>query len=100
MRITLTAFPGNARIPMQIDMGLGDAIPPGVEAVEFPLMLTMRVLPAAKLNAYPREIVIGSQTLSLRTLADAARQNVPSIPGIRTPGIHLRSRARISRLTR
>ena len=58
VRITLTAFLGNARIPMQIDIGFGDAITPGVEAVEFPLMLTIPVLPEPKLNAYPRETVI------------------------------------------
>lgn len=61
VRITLTAFLGNARIPMQIDIGFGDTITPGVEAVEFPLMLTIPVLPEPKLNAYPRETVIAEK---------------------------------------
>ena len=71
VRITLTAFLGNARIPMQIDIGFGDAITPGVEAVEFPLMLTIPVLPAAKLNAYPRETVIAEKLEAMVALGMA-----------------------------
>ena len=71
VRITLTARLGNARIPMQIDIGFGDAITPGVEAVEFPLMLTIPALPAAKLNAYPRETVIAEKLEAMVTLGMA-----------------------------
>lgn len=61
VRIALTARLGKARVPVQIDIGFGDAITPGVEAVEFPLMLTTLALPAPKLNAYPRETVIAEK---------------------------------------
>ena len=71
VRITLTAFLGNARIPMQIDIGFGDAITPGVEAVEFPLMLTIPALPAPKLNAYPRETVIAEKLEAMVALGMA-----------------------------
>lgn len=71
VRITLTAFLGKARIPMQIDIGFGDAITPGVEAVEFPLMLTTPALPAPKLNAYPRETVIAEKLEAMVALGMA-----------------------------
>ena len=61
VRIVLTARLGNARVPVQIDIGFGDAITPGVEAVEFPLLLTTPALPVPKLNAYPRETVIAEK---------------------------------------
>ena len=71
VRITLTARLGNARIPMQIDIGFGDAITPGVEVVEFPLLLTTPALPAAKLNAYPRETVIAEKLEAMVALGMA-----------------------------
>lgn len=71
VRITLKAFLGNARVPLQIDIGFGDAITPGVEAVEFPLMLTSPALPAPKLNAYPRETVIAEKLEAMVVLGMA-----------------------------
>jgi predicted nucleotidyltransferase component of viral defense system len=71
VRVTLTAFLGNARIPLQIDIGFGDAITPGVEAVEFPLMLSTPALPAPKLNAYPRETVIAEKLEAMVALGMA-----------------------------
>ena len=61
VRITLNAFLAKTRVSMQIDIGFGDAITPGTEAVEFPLMLTLPSLPALKLNAYPRETAIAEK---------------------------------------
>lgn len=61
VRITLVAVLGTARIPMQIDIGFGDAITPKAEAVEFPATLASAGLPAAKLIAYPRETVIAEK---------------------------------------
>ena len=71
VRVTLAAFLGSARIPMQIDIGFGDAITPGVEAVEFPRMLSTPALPAAKLNAYPRETVIAEKLEAMVALGMA-----------------------------
>ena len=56
---------------MQIDIGFGDAITPGVEAVEFPLRLTTPALPAPKLNAYPRETVIAEKLEAMVALGMA-----------------------------
>ena len=71
VRITLLAFLGTARIPLQIDIGFGDAITPDVEAVEFPLLLTVPALPAPKLNAYPRETVIAEKLEAMVALGMA-----------------------------
>lgn len=71
VRITLLAFLAKARIPLQIDVGFGDAITPAAEAIEFPLMLTALALPAAKLNAYPRETVIAEKLEAMVTLGMA-----------------------------
>ena len=71
VRIALTARLGNARVPVQIDIGFGDAITPGVEAVEFPLLLTTPALPAPKLNAYPRETVIAEKLEAMVALGMA-----------------------------
>ncbi len=61
VRITLLGFLGGARIPMQIDIGFGDAVTPEPEAVEFPATLASANLPPARLNAYPRETVIAEK---------------------------------------
>ena len=71
VRVTLAALLGSARIPLQIDIGFGDAITPGVEAVEFPLMLSTPALPAPKLNAYPRETVIAEKLEAMVSLGMA-----------------------------
>lgn len=71
VRITLLTFLGQARISLQIDVGFGDAITPAVEAIEFPLMLTALALPAAKLNAYPRETVIAEKLEAMVSLGMA-----------------------------
>jgi hypothetical protein len=46
------------RIPLQIDVGLGDAIVPAPEELEFPTLLEF---PAPKLNAYPNESVVAEK---------------------------------------
>lgn len=71
VRITLLTFLGQARISLQIDVGFGDAITPAVEAIVFPLMLTAPALPAAKLNAYPRETVIAEKLEAMVSLGMA-----------------------------
>ena len=51
VRVTVTARLGNARIPLQIDVGFGDAVHPGPADVEIAGLVG---LPAARVRAYPR----------------------------------------------
>jgi len=58
VRVLLEARLGNVRIPLQIDVGFGDAIVPGPEELEFPTLLNS---PAPKLNAYSKESVVAEK---------------------------------------
>jgi predicted nucleotidyltransferase component of viral defense system len=58
VRITLASMLGKARIPVQIDVGFGDAVTPGPEEAQLPTLLNM---PAAHLLAYPRETTIAEK---------------------------------------
>lgn len=58
VRLTLRAMLGKARIPLQIDIGFGDAVTPDPELIEYPVMLG---LPAPRLRAYCRETVIAEK---------------------------------------
>ena len=48
IRLRIEARLGNARLPLQIDIGFGDAITPGPQAVTYPTLLEF---PAPQLNA-------------------------------------------------
>lgn len=58
VRITLAGLLNKARIPLQIDIGFGDAITPGPEDVEFPTLLD---LPRPELKAYPRYTMVAEK---------------------------------------
>ena len=58
VRVLLEARLGNVRIPLQVDVGLGDVIVPGPEELEFPTLLEF---PAPKLHAYPKESVVAEK---------------------------------------
>jgi predicted nucleotidyltransferase component of viral defense system len=58
VRVRLEARLGDARIPLQIDVGFGDAIVPAPEELEFPTLLKA---PAPKLKAYPKESVVAEK---------------------------------------
>lgn len=58
LRLRTTARLAGARIAVVIDIGFGDAIEPGVEEIELPVMLD---LPAPRLRAYPRETVVAEK---------------------------------------
>jgi hypothetical protein len=47
-----------ARIPIQIDIGFGDAVAPPPETIDYPVMLNS---PAPRLRAYPREVVVAEK---------------------------------------
>lgn len=58
VRVLLEARLGNVRIPLQIDVGFGDAVVPAPEELEFPTLLKG---PAPKLKAYPKESVVAEK---------------------------------------
>ncbi|GMV70192.1 MAG: nucleotidyl transferase AbiEii/AbiGii toxin family protein [Leptolyngbya sp. PLA2] len=58
LRVRMLAFLGTARIPLQIDVGFGDAITPGPRELTFGPMLD---LPAPRLRTYPPETVVAEK---------------------------------------
>lgn len=58
IRLRIDARLGNARLPLQIDIGFGDAVTPGPQAVTFPTLLDF---PPPQLQAYPRETVVAEK---------------------------------------
>lgn len=58
VRVKLTAKLGNIKIPLQIDVGTGDAVTPGPQTAEFPGLLDF---PHAKLKVYPKETVVSEK---------------------------------------
>ena len=58
MRVTLEARLGRAKIPLQVDIGFGDAITPKAVVAEFPALLAMS---APRLAMYPRETVVAEK---------------------------------------
>ena len=65
IRVTLVARLGNARIPMQIDVGFGDAVTPDAQVHSFPTLLDME---APRLRMYPPETVIAEKVEAAVTL--------------------------------
>jgi predicted nucleotidyltransferase component of viral defense system len=68
MRVTLKATLANASIPIQADIGVGDAITPEAGIIEFPTLLGM---PAPILKAYPVETVIAEKFEAMVSLSFA-----------------------------
>ncbi len=66
MRITLMAMLGNVRIPLQVDVGAGDAVVPPPEVVDYPGLLD---LPRATLRTYRPETSIAEKTEAMVRLA-------------------------------
>ena len=59
LRLALLAFVGSARLPVQIDIGFGDAITPAPELVTYPTLL--EGMDAPHLRAYPVYTVIAEK---------------------------------------
>jgi predicted nucleotidyltransferase component of viral defense system len=68
LRIGCVALLERARIPLQIDIGFGDAVTPAAMAVEFPTMLDF---PAPSLRAYPRQTVVAEKYQAMVALGIA-----------------------------
>lgn len=58
IRLRIDASLGSARLPLQIDIGFGDAVTPGPQTVTYPTLLDF---PAPQLNAYPRQTVVAEK---------------------------------------
>jgi predicted nucleotidyltransferase component of viral defense system len=56
MRASLQAHLAGARIPLQIDVGFGDAVTPTVTELDFPTLL--EGMPIPRVLAYPMETVV------------------------------------------
>jgi predicted nucleotidyltransferase component of viral defense system len=66
MRVKLMAMLGNVRIPLQVDVGAGDAVVPPPEVLDYPGLLE---LPRARLRAYRPETSIAEKTEAMVRLA-------------------------------
>lgn len=65
VRIKTVAFLGKTRIPVQVDIGFGDAITPAAEELEFPSLLTPK---GPRLKAYPKETVVAEKLQAIVSL--------------------------------
>jgi predicted nucleotidyltransferase component of viral defense system len=68
VRVRTKAFLGKTRIPIQVDVGFGDAVTPGPEEIEFPPLLHDD---GPHLKAYPRETVIAEKFQAVVALGTA-----------------------------
>lgn len=68
IRVTLLGELAGARIPIQADIGFGDAVTPEPERVEYPTLLEF---PAPLIRAYPRDTVVAEKYQALVDLAMA-----------------------------
>lgn len=57
-RVTLRGQLGAARLTVQVDIGIGDAVTPAPQWLEYPSLLD---LPRPRLRAYPRETVVAEK---------------------------------------
>ncbi len=67
-RLRTTAALAGARIPITVDIGFGDAVEPGVEDIDLPVLLDM---PSPHLRAYPPETVIAEKLHAMVVLGMA-----------------------------
>lgn len=68
VRLRTTATLDGARIRVTVDIGFGDAIEPGLELIDYPVLLD---LPPPRLRAYARETVIAEKFQAMVALGRA-----------------------------
>jgi len=70
VRVTLRAELGRARIPLQVDIGFGDAVTPKPTQAKFPTLLDF---PAPQMSMYPKETVVAEkfETMVRRGIASS-----------------------------
>lgn len=69
VRVTLLGLIDNARCPIQIDIGFGDAVTPAPEDVQYPVIF--QEFEAPRLRAYPRYTVVAEKLEALVSLGIA-----------------------------
>jgi predicted nucleotidyltransferase component of viral defense system len=67
-RVHLEGRLGNAKVRLQVDVGVGDAVTPGPQHVRYPTLLDM---PAPELKAYPKETVVAEKLQAMVMLGMA-----------------------------
>jgi hypothetical protein len=67
-RLAMSAYLDTARIPLQIDIGVGDSVVPRPEMITYPTLLTF---PPPRLRAYTRESLVAEKTHAIVTLGIA-----------------------------
>ena len=70
VRVTMTVFLGKVRVPVQFDVGIGDAITPSPKKADFPVLLDGSI---PRIKVYPKETVIAEkfETIVQRGLANS-----------------------------
>ena len=68
VRLSFKAYLGVAKIPIQVDVGFGDAVVPKPEPLDYPTFLNF---PAPRLWVYPKETVIAEKMQSMVALGIA-----------------------------
>ncbi|MBQ3749022.1 MAG: nucleotidyl transferase AbiEii/AbiGii toxin family protein [Kiritimatiellae bacterium] len=70
VRVTMTVFLGKVRVPVQFDVGIGDAITPSPKKADFPVLLDGSI---PRIKVYPKETVIAEkfETIVKRGLANS-----------------------------
>lgn len=69
VRVTFFGLLDNARCPVQVDVGFGDAVTPDPERVEYPTILSD--LPQPRLRTYPRYTVVAEKFEAMVSLGIA-----------------------------
>lgn len=69
IRVRFIAYLGKIRVPMQIDVGFGDAVVPGPVRISLPTLLD---LPSPRLLAYPPESAVAEK---FQTMVDLDKAN-------------------------
>jgi hypothetical protein len=70
-RVTLRASLGRERLRVQVDVGIGDAVDPGPEWLDYPSLLD---LPSPRLRAYPPEVVVAEKLHAMVALGSKNRR--------------------------
>jgi hypothetical protein len=92
VRATFLACLERTRVKMQVDIGLGDAITPGVVAITYPVLLD---LPAPQLSGYPVETAIAEKLEAIVDLGRISRRSSTTSQNLRcrcSPPRSVRSR--------
>lgn len=81
MRVKLLAMLGNVRIPLQVDVGAGDAVVPPPAVLDYPSLLD---LPLARIRAYRPETAIAEKTEAMvsRGVANSRMKDFFDIYGL------------------